>query len=135
VNLSETCQAGAYNTTDLQQLVTRLVGQEAATRFGSGYGLTGDMSITLASTVITPTSQQIATISVNAVSQWVYQVGKSQQQQISHQIAGKSKHDALFMLSHLDGIRGASVNLVGGYNDLLPQDADRIQIVVMYRFV
>jgi hypothetical protein len=135
VNVSETCQAAAYQQADLQQLVSQLVNQEAQHAYGTGYALSGEMSITLAKTVLTSTSQEIATVNVNTASQWVYQVGKSQQDRISHQIAGKSKQQALHMLSHFDGIQHVSLTLRGGYNDTLPQDASRIQVVVIYRFV
>ncbi len=135
VSLSETCQAAAYQQANLQQIVTRLVSQEAVQRYGRGYTLMGDMNLSLANTALTSTSQQIATLTVHATSQWVYQVGQSQQQQISQHIAGKSKQDALNMLTHLAGIQAVSVNLVGGISDLLPQDAGRIQVVVIYRFV
>jgi|SRR5579884_1206976 len=83
---------------------------------------------------LTNTNQQIATITVHAARQWVYQVGKSQQQQISNRIAGKSTQQALSMLSHLNGIAHVSLTLRGGYNDTLPQDVGRIQIIVIYRF-
>jgi hypothetical protein len=135
VSLSETCQAGAYNTNDLQQMVSHLVSQEAQQRYGTGYSLTGDMRITLASTALTTTSQQIATINVNAASTWVYQFGKRQQEQISNQIAGKGRGEAITMLSHTEGIQQATVTIAGGYNDTLPSDAGRIQIVIVYRFV
>ncbi len=135
VSVSQTCQAAAYQQADLQQLVSHVVNQEAVSRFGSGYGLVGDMQISLASTALTSTSQQIAAVNINAVSQWVYQVGNVERQQMSKAIAGKSKQEAFHLLSHLNGIRNVTLNLVGGYNDILPQDAGRIQIVVIYRFV
>jgi FlaG/FlaF family flagellin (archaellin) len=136
VSLSETCQAGAYNTNDLQQMVSHLVSQEAQQRYGTGYTLAGDINVNLQNTVLTMTNnQQIATMNVNAVSQWVYQFGKRQQQQISNHIAGKGRGEALHMLSRTEGIQQATVALAGGYNDTLPSDAGRIQIVIVYRFV
>jgi hypothetical protein len=135
VSLSEACQAAAYKVDDLQQIVSHLVSQEARQRYGTDYGLVGDMSISLANTVITPTSQQVATMTVNAASQWVYQLGTAERQHISKQIAGKGRLQALRMLAHLDGIQHISLTLKGGYNDLLPQDAARIQVMVIYRFV
>ncbi len=135
VSLSETCQAAAYQQADLQKLVSHLVSQEAQQTYGAGYGLIGDMQINLANTTLTSTNSQIATVTVNAASQWVYQLGTAARQKISRQIAGKSKQQALSMLSHLNGIRGVTLNLVGGYNDLLPQDAGRIRVIVIYQFV
>jgi hypothetical protein len=135
VSLSETCQAGAYNTNDLQQMVSHLVSQEAIRRYGTGYSLTGDMRLTLASTAPITSGQQIAAIQVNTASTWVYQFGKRQQQQISNQIAGKGRLQAVHLLSHMNGVDRVAINLTGGYNDILPQDAGRIQVVVIYRFV
>jgi hypothetical protein len=132
---SETCQAGAYEQADLQHMVSHLVSQEAIQRYGTGYTLAGDVTVNLQDTALTTNSQQIATIQVNAISKWVYQFGKSQQQHISNQIAGKPKRQALSMLSHINGIQRATVLLAGGYNDTLPQDQGRIQIVIVYRFV
>jgi hypothetical protein len=135
VSVSDTCQAGAYEQADLQHMVSHLVSQEAIQRYGTGYALAGDINVNLQDTALTTTSQQIATIQVNATSKWVYQFGKSQQQHISNQIAGKPKQQALSMLSHINGIQRATVLLAGGYNDTLPQDQGRIQIVIVYRFV
>jgi hypothetical protein len=136
INVSDTCQAGAYQQADLQQMVSHLVSQKTIQRYGTGYSLAGDISINLASTTLTTTnSQQIATINVNAVSKWVYQFGKLQQQLISNQIAGKGRLQVLRMLSHTEGIQRATVAISGGYNETLPRDAGRIQIVIVYRFV
>ena len=117
------------------QTVTHLVNQEAVTRFGTGYVQAGDMSIALANAALTNTSQQIATVKITTVSRWVYQVGTAERQQISKEIAGKGRQQAIHLLSQKAGIRQVTVLLTGGYNDTLPQDTGRIQVVVIYRFV
>jgi hypothetical protein len=135
VSVSETCQTAAYAQADLQQTIGHLVSQEAIQRYGTGYSLAGDISVNLQNTTLTTTGKQIATIGVKAASRWIYQFGKRQQQQISNQIVGKGRGEAIRMLSHTEGIQRATVTIAGGYNDTLPQDTGRIQIVIVYRFV
>ena len=137
VSVSETCQAAAYQQADLRHLISQLVSQQEQQRYGTGYGLMGDMQISFANT----SNYEQQSGNSDSERQCCQPMGlsgrkgKSRQQQISQHIAGKSKQQALSMLSHLDGIRDVALSLVGGYNDFLPQDAGRIQIIVIYRFV
>jgi VCBS repeat-containing protein len=135
VSVSQTCQAAAYIVADLHQAVTHLVNQEALHQYGTPYRLVGDLTITPAQTALTASTQEIATIKITATSRWVYQLGTFQKQQITHLIAGNEKRHALMLLSQMAGIQQTTVSIVGGYNDTLPQDAGRIQIVVIYQFI
>ncbi len=128
VTVSETCSAIAYNTQQLAIRVTQLLTHQALRRLGTGYSLIPTVQVTV--TQGTLRQQKTATITFIAQGTWVYAIDNIKQQHIKTLITGKTRREALQLLSSLPGIEKVSTSW--DENTKLPKNPGNIYFVVMY---
>ncbi len=129
VTASETCSGIAYNTQQLTSKVTQLLTSQAATKLGSGYSMLENPQITVTS--VTPAKQVI--LSFTSVSTWIYALSTQEQQSLKKLIAGKTKGQAIELLTRLPGIERVSLQLSGfGDDTRIPKTLNTIHLMIFY---
>src|SRR5712692_5976266 len=123
VTLSETCTALAYNAQELQTKSTQLfIVQQAASL--THFQQVGDIHMSIISQTI---HGNRATLNVQLVSTWVYQLNE---QKLTQRIIGKPRLDALHLLAVLPGV--GQVSIVGVKdNEQLPTDLTHIHLLII----
>jgi hypothetical protein len=124
VTVSETCSAIAYNRDALERKAADLLTRQAVQNLGTGYSLVGEIQITMKRATITHTPPLVFS-SFHAQETWIYALSQTAQQHIKVLIAGKSKQQALNMLSLLPGIERAAISWG---DSRLPKDTGYIHI-------
>ncbi len=130
VTASEICSAVAYNKDTLQTQVTALLTAQAINTLGTGYTLLGDVQVTVKqATIAAPTKPVV--LSFSAIGTWVYTLTNQEQQRIKQSIAGKTKREALHILTSLPGIGSASI--AWGDDTKLPEATRNIHLLLIFR--
>ncbi len=124
---SETCSAVAYDTQMLTAKATKLLTMQATQKLGAAYSLVGSVQVSLTQAT---THKQIAVLSFTSTGTWVYALNYAEQQHIKARIAGKTKHEAVQILTSLPGVRSASI--AWGDNAKLPKDIQTIRLVLLF---
>lgn len=129
VTVSETCSGVVYNSQELTSKVTQLLTAQAAKKVETGYSLLGNPQITVTSATL---SKQV-TLSFTSVSTWIYALSSAEQNHIKKIIAGKTKEQAIELLSTLPGIENVSLQSSGfGDDTRIPKDISHIHLLVIY---
>jgi len=126
VTVADTCSSIAYNKDGLHKAVTQLLTIQAIRTFGTGYHLIGEFTVTVHQATSRDTTP---TLVFSSHSTWVYGVSAKMEERIKTRIAGKTKHDALQLLSSLPDI--AQVAIVWRDDTKLPKDAHYIHLVLL----
>ena len=129
VTISETCSAVAYNQDSLQAKVTQLLATQAAKKLGSGYSILGNPHINVTSATV---SKQVM-LSFSGVSTWIYALTTQEQQSLKKIIAGKTKEQAMQLLSSLPGVESASMQSSSfGDATRIPKNLSNIHLMIFY---
>jgi VCBS repeat-containing protein len=127
VTVSENCSGVAYIAEALQREATRLLTSQVVKTLGTAYRLFGQPQVTILHGQASTHSPDLASIAVGVKGAWIYQIIQEEQEKIKRLVAGKSKGDALHLLSALPGIKNASIQWSGfGDDTTLPKDEERI---------
>ncbi|QBD78163.1 hypothetical protein EPA93_20040 [Ktedonosporobacter rubrisoli] len=124
VSITMTCKGQAYNQQQAQDLVKDLLQHKASQSPGAGYVLAGDLDI---GTNVQSINKGNVSLLVNAKGIWVYQISKTQEDDLARQIAGKSVNEARAILQSQKGIHDATIKISG---NTLPADPGQISFVV-----
>ena len=126
VTQSETCSAVAYNAQLLETRVMQLLIIQAEKKLGTGYSELGNpqVSVTAAST-----QNKKVVVSFNALGLWVYGLATKEQQYIKKIVAGKTKENAMQLLSALPGIERAAIQWSD--DTKLPKNVQYIHLVII----
>jgi len=126
VTVSETCSAVAYNSLQVETRAMQLLIIQEEKKLGTGYSELGDpqVSVTTASA-----QNKKVVVSFNAQGLWVYALATQEQQYIKKLIAGKTKENAMQLLSALPGIERASIQWSD--DTKLPKDTLYIHLVII----
>jgi hypothetical protein len=122
VIISESCLAGAYNTGDLQAKIRQALAQRATQTIGKGYLLSTYAPISPMKVRI---QQDTLVMKVIFQGTMIYQFSQQDLQNLRHQLAGKTKQQAVAILAHLNGIERVYLQ-VKGTNEKLPINAANI---------
>lgn len=125
--VSETCTGVAYNTQAYHDVLTQIISEQARQQLGEGYRLQGELQATITGTTITDSAM---TLQVQASGSYVYQFTQEQQNQLKHQLAGKSKPEALGILLAMPGVQSASLAIKNG-GTTLPATEKEIQLTFL----
>lgn len=125
VTVSENCTGEVYDTRALHDLLVQTMTQQATGQLGIGYGLVGDIQVSVTKATLNP-HQGTATLQVKVISTWTYQFSQAQQQQIKLAIRGKSKDEATTLLLHLPEVQTVSIST--GNGEAIPTDVQRIHL-------
>src|SRR6266567_5155036 len=126
VTVSQTCSGAAYNRDELKAHATQLLTSQALKKLGTGYSLLGDIQVTTTKATI---QHSTPTLTFSSVGTWVYGLSERAQEQIKALIAGKTKQEALHLLSTVPGIKQAT--LQWDENIKLPKETTSIHLYIV----
>jgi len=126
VTVAATCSAIAYNKDGLHKAVTQLLTSQAIRTFGTGYHLIGEFTVTVHQATRSDTTP---TLVFASHSTWVYGVSAKMEERIKTLIAGKTKQEALQLLSSLPGV--AQVAIAWSDDTNLPKDTHSIHLMLL----
>lgn len=129
VTVTATCTGEAYDQKAAQGLAADLLKKDASTDPGAGYQLVGNLLTTVTSAKVVDTQKGTIALQVKAEGIWVYQFDDAKKQALANLIKGKSKKDALALLSTQPGVAKVSIDVSNG--DTLPTDVSQITINVV----
>jgi hypothetical protein len=129
VTVSETCSGIAYSTQELTSKVMQLLTSQAAKTLGSGYSILENPQITI--TQATPAKRVL--LSFTSISTWIYALSTQEQHSLKKLIAGKTKAQAIELLTRLPGIERVSLQSSGfGDDTRIPKKLSTIHLTIMY---
>jgi len=126
ITVSDACSAIAYNKDGLLKAVTQLLTIQAIRSLGTGYHLDGAFTVTVHQATRSDTTP---TLVFSSVSTWVYALSAQDQERIQVLIAGKTKQEAMRLLSSLPGIE--HVAIAWRDDTKLPKDIQYIHLVLL----
>lgn len=130
VSVSYTCTGEVYDASKALSMAVQLLTRQAATSPGSGYALVGRITTSVGNVTLANASSGAVSIPVSAQGTWVFQFSDAQQATLEQLVAGKSKNDALTLLSAQPGIAKVAIQLADGNASVLPTDTTQIKIIV-----
>ena len=125
ITVAETCSAIAYNSQELENKATVLLGSQAQSKL-TGYSLFGDIQIKVIQASVTNAPHQPVFISFKATGTWIYGLSRQSQEHIKKLVAGKSKQSALHVLLTLPGVERVFISW--GDDTKLPKNSNYIHI-------
>jgi Baseplate J-like protein len=126
VTVSQTCSGIAYNSEELKAHATQQLTSQAIKRLGAGYSLLGESQVTV--TQIT-TGRPTPTLTFSSQGSFVYGLSARSQERMKTLIAGKTKQEALHILSSVPGIK--NISLQWDEDTKLPKDPQQIKLLVI----
>ena len=129
VTVTFTCTGEVYDRAGALSLAAKLLGDQAATDFGTAYALVGKVTTTLTQAVIANAARGTITLTVAAQGLWAIQFSAAQKQTLATLIAGKTPQQAQTLLLAQPGVQQVNIQLSQGSN-ALPTDAHQISIVI-----
>ncbi len=132
VTVQERCTGVVYRTEAMQQVMMQASSTAASKTLGNGYRMLGAPQLT----VTLPTQQQqqqqgTIMVQVKSASTWAYHFSSAQLERMRASIAGMHTQTASAWLLRISGVQQVTFNTNDG-SDVLPQDASRIHIDVLY---
>jgi hypothetical protein len=129
VVVTATCTGEAYATQALRDLLTQAVAQEATSRLGAGYSLTGEIQATVIGSSVSAHKPGVITLQVKGMGIWTSQFDTAQLDHMAQLIQGKSQVQATQTLLHLPGVSQVAINVSGG-RTTLPTDTRNIHVLI-----
>jgi hypothetical protein len=126
VTVSQTCSAVAYNSEELKAKATQQLTSQAIKRLGAGYSLLGESQVKVIQII---TGRPTPTLTFSSQGSFVYGLSARSQERMKTLIAGKTKQEALYILSTVPGIK--IVSLQWDANIKLPKDPQQIKLLVI----
>lgn len=130
VNVTVTCSREYFVPQEVQNAALGAFKNDAQTKFGSNYMLSGNAVINVPSTG-TALSDGSVTFQVKVDGIWYYHFTDSQQQQIIQNILGKSQSSANDVLIHTPGVSKATIATAGGIGWAIPTSPPSIKFVAI----
>jgi hypothetical protein len=131
VSVQERCTGVVYNTAAMQQVMMQASASTASKALGNNYRMLNTPQLTVTLPVQQPQQQGAITVQVKSTSTWAYHFSEAQLTSMRTSIAGMRTQTASTWLLHLTGVQQATFSSNNG-SDVLPQDAGRIHIDVLY---
>ncbi len=129
VTVSETCNAVAYNSQELETKATSFLITQAQHKAGVRYSMFGTVQVSVKQTSITNIAPHLVFLSFQATGTWIYGISPTTQQQIKHVLAGKTTQHAQQLLTAQPGIEQASIHFSGfGDESQIPKQTSNIHI-------
>lgn len=125
VTVSQTCSAVAYNSRELETKATYVLIHQTGTKLATSYSLMGDVTVTVSQATV----QKHVLVSFAASGTWVYTLGNRELQEMKRLIAGKTTHQAVQLVSSLQGIAGAAI--AWDETTKLPKDTNLIHFIIV----
>jgi len=130
ITLSVTCQVEVYNGQAVQQLVSATLGEQARKSLGIGYNVQGAIKTTVTQIATTEAAHGTLSLLVSAQGTWSYQFSNVEIAQLSKQIAGLPRQQAIRLLKQEGHIQ--AVSITGTWNaTTIPSDPNHIQMMVL----
>jgi hypothetical protein len=126
ISVSEACSAAACNTGQLQRKALLFLTSQERRTLGAGYSEVGNLHVTVNQATIRGTTP---TLVFSSVSTWVYALTAMDQEHIKALIAGKTKQEAMRLLSSLPGIE--QVAIAWRDDTKLPKDTQYIHLILL----
>jgi VCBS repeat-containing protein len=130
ITLSVTCQVEVYNGQAVQQLVSATLGEQARKSLGIGYNVQAAIKTTVTQIATTEAAHGTLSLLVSAQGTWSYQFSNVEIAQLSKQIAGLPRQQAIRLLKQEGHIQ--AVSITGTWNaTTIPSDPNQIQMMVL----
>ncbi len=130
ITLSVTCQAEVYDEQAVQQLASAALSNHARKSLGTGYSAQGTIKTTVTQIATTEAAHGTLSLLVSAQGTWSYQFSTVEINQLSKQIAGLPRQQAIRLLKHNTHIQ--AVNITETWNaTTIPSDPNHIQMMVL----
>jgi VCBS repeat-containing protein len=130
ITLSVTCQAEVYDAQAVQQLASATLGEQARTKLGAGYSVQGTIKTTVTQVATTEAAHGTLSLLVGAQGTWSYQFGSAAINQLSRQITGLPRQEAIHLLKQDGHIQAVSITETWNATNI-PSDPAHIQIMVL----
>jgi VCBS repeat-containing protein len=130
ITLSVTCQAEVYDAQAVHQLASTALSEQARTKFGAGYSVRGAIKTSITQVATTEAAHGTLSLLVSAQGTWSYQFSSSQIGQLSRQIAGLPRQQAIHLLKQDGHIQAVSITETWNATSI-PSDPAHIQIMVL----
>jgi hypothetical protein len=130
ITLSVTCQAEVYDEQAVQQLASSVLSEQAHTSLGAGYSVQGPVKTTVTQVATTEAAHGTLSLLVSAQGIWSYQFSNVEINQLSKQIAGLPRQQALRLLKHNPHIQAVSITETWNATSI-PSDPAHIQMMVL----
>ncbi|GCE26747.1 hypothetical protein KDA_22310 [Dictyobacter alpinus] len=124
VKLSITCKTLVYTEKMLHDQAVKVYQSHGSERFGSDYGVAGDMIVSQ------PTTSQSGVFMMSVKGIWTYQYTPDRLEAIKHLIAGKKNQDALVLLNERKDMQKVTLTTAGGIGSAVPTAAKDIKIII-----
>ncbi len=96
------------------------------------YLLVGAIQVSVIHATIIDQKREAASIAVHIDGTLAYHLSQQEQQSLARRVAGESKQQATLFLLHFSGISQVTINVPGTSNAALPEDPNRIRVLVLY---
>ncbi len=130
ITLTVTCQAEVYDEQAVQQLASTALGERARSTLGAGYSVQGTIKTNVAQVATTEAAHGTLSLLVGAQGTWGYQFSNAEINQLSRQIAGLPRQQALRLLKHNPHIQAVSITETWNATSI-PSDPAHIQMMVL----
>jgi VCBS repeat-containing protein len=130
ITLTVTCQAEVYDEQAVQQLASAALGEQARTTLGAGYSVQGAIKTSVTQIATTEAAHGTLSLLVNAQGTWSYQFSNVEINQLSRQIAGLPRQQAIHLLKQDGHIQAVSITETWNATTL-PGDPAHIQMMVL----
>jgi len=130
ITLFVTCQAEVYDAQVVQQLASAALSEQARTTLGTGYSVQGTIKTTVTQVATTEAAHGTLSLLVSAQGTWSYQFSSAEITQLSRQIAGLPRQEAIHLLKRDTHIQ--AVGITETWNaTTIPTDPAHIQMMVL----
>jgi VCBS repeat-containing protein len=109
LTLSVICQAEAYDEQAVQQLASTTLDAQARSTLGTGYNVQGTIKTSVTQVATTEAAYGTLSLLVSVQGTWSYQFSSAEISQLSKQIAGLSRQEAIHLLQHDPHIQAVSI--------------------------
>jgi len=130
ITLTLTCQGEVYDQQAVEQLASAALSAQARTTLGTGYSMQGPITTSITQVATTEAAHGTLSLLVSAQGTWAYQFSAAQISQLSRQIAGLPRQEAVSLLKHDAHIQAVSITQTWNANTL-PTDPTHIQVMVL----
>jgi len=130
VSLTVTCTGEVYDQQGAQLIAANLLTSKAMFDLDAGYALVGRIATTIKQIAQNVVKQGTIYLQVSAKGIWAYKFSDASQRMLAKLIAGKKITDAQSLLMHHVGIARADIQVFGIAVNMVPDDPDRIIIVI-----
>jgi hypothetical protein len=130
ITLSVTCQAEVYDEQAVQQLASAALSEQARTTLGTGYSAQGPIKTSVTQVATTEAAHGTLSLLVSVQGTWSYQFSSPEISQLSRQIAGLPRQEAVRLLKHNPYIQTVSITETWNVTTI-PSDPAHIQVMVL----